>query len=110
MEEGVNQGFPLSSTLAVIVLHKVLAPLDAALKLRATTCHLNGCSYNNEAGVKTHPKAYVENTGASAPHQDVLFFLQEFQCLTTPLGCHLNPNKTCVMTLTSGTSSLLAIK
>ena len=30
MEEGVNQGCPLSSTIAAIVLHEVLAPLDAA--------------------------------------------------------------------------------
>ena len=90
MEEGVNQGCPLSSTLAAIVLHEVLAPLDAALKTRAATHWLNGLPYDDNAGGETHPLAYVNNTGANAPHQDVLFFLQEFQCLATPLGCHLN--------------------
>ena len=54
--------------------------------------------------------AYVNITGANVPHQDVLFFLQEFQCLATPLGCHLNPAKTRIMTSTSGKSSLPAIK
>jgi hypothetical protein len=47
MEEGVNQGCPQSSTLAAIVLHEVLAPLDAAFKLRATTRWLDGCPYDD---------------------------------------------------------------
>jgi hypothetical protein len=54
--------------------------------------------------------AYVDNTGANVHHLDVLIFLQEFQRLATPLGCHLNPNKTRIMTLTWGKSSLPAIE
>jgi hypothetical protein len=52
----------------------------------------------------------MDNTGTNVPHQNILFFLQEFQFLATPLKCHLSPNKTCIMTSTSGTLSLLAIK
>jgi hypothetical protein len=78
--------------------------------MRPTTRRLNGLTYDDNAGGETHPMAYVDDTGANVLHQDVLFFLQEFQCLATPLGCHLNPTKMRIMTSTSGESSLPAIK
>ena len=61
-------------------------------------------------GGETHTMAYADDTGANVTQQDVLFFLQEFQCLATPLGCHLNPTKTRIATSTSGESSLPAIE
>ena len=76
----------------------------------AATSRLEGLPYDDNVGAETHPMAYVDNTGANVPHQDVFFFLQEFQCLATPLGCHLNPTKTRIMTSTSGTLSLPAIE
>ena len=78
--------------------------------MRPTTRRLNGLTYDDNAGGETHPMAYVDDTDANVPHQDVLFFLQEFQCLVTPLGCHLNPTKMRIMTSTYGASSLPAIK
>ena len=118
MEEGVNQGCPLSSTLTSLVLHEVLEPLTLKLKARAARrlrlakqgdTHADLVNDNN-AGGESHPMGYIDDAGACVPFEDVLFFLEEFERLATPLGCHINPKKTRIMTTTQGTSCLATIR
>ena len=45
-----------------------------------------------------YPIAYVDDTSAVMPHEDIIFFIQEFERLATPIECRLNPNKTCILT------------
>ena len=109
MEEGVNQGCPLSSILAALVLQEVLVPLTEKLNARAMARALQHSGDDGHGG-ETHPMAYVDDCGACVPVQDVAFFLEEFTQLATPLGCHLNTKKTVIMTSTSGDSGLPAIE
>ena len=53
--------------------------------------------------------AYIDGCGAAVFVGDVLFFLEEFNHLGKPIGCHLNYNKTRIMTSTNGTSSIVSI-
>ena len=110
MAEGVNQGCPLSSILAALVLHEVVALIDAKLKIRAANClrlQNTGC---DDAGGETHPMAYIDDAGAAVPHEDDEFFFDEFTKLGTQFGCHLNTVKTRIMASTSGSSALPAIE
>ena len=75
MEEGVNQGCPLSSTLAALVLHEVLEPLTAKLNARAEARRANGDFGDDGYGGQTHAQAYIDDCGAAVPLQDVSFFL-----------------------------------
>lgn len=98
MAEGVNQGCPLSSILAALVLHEVVAPIDAKLKIRAANrLRLQNTGYD-DAGGETHPMAYIDDAGAAVPHKDVKFFFDEFTKLGPQFGCHLNTIKTRIMT------------
>ena len=84
MEEGVNQGCLLSSILAALVLNEVLRPLAEQLNARAARClSATGGStpMDDNAGGQTHPKAYVDNCGATVPLEDVEFFLEAFDDL-----------------------------
>ena len=110
MAEGVNQGCPLSSILAALVLHEVLAPIDAKLKIRAANRRQQQNTGDDDAGGETHPMAYIDDAGAAVPHEDVEFFFDEFTKLGPQFGCHLNTVKTRIMTSTSGSSALPAIE
>ena len=101
MAKGVNQGCPLSSILAALVLHEVLAPIDAKLKIRAANRRQQQNTGDDDAGGETHPMAYIDDAGAAVPHEDVEFFFDEFTKLGPQFGCHLNTVKTRIMTSTT---------
>ena len=109
MKEGVNQGCPLSSTLAALILNEILVPLTAKLKARAKERLRNNNPGDDGLGGETDPMAYIDDCGASVYVEDVWPFLEEFNRLGTPLGCHLNYDKTRIMTSTNGTSEDAAI-
>ena len=106
MEEGVNQGCPFLSILAAFVSHQVLRPLTKKLLKRACARQKKRRFGDDKLGGKTNPMTYIDNCGACVPHEDVLFFLKEFGKLAGTHGCHLNREKTRVMTSTLGTFSL----
>ena len=106
MEEGVNQGCPLSSTFASLVLNEVLRPLDAELKHRANMRYLEGHLGDDGYGGVSHLMAYIDDKSALVPHEDAQFCLQKFVELASPLGCKLNPSKTRILTSCNGTSIL----
>ena len=66
-------------------------------------------SASNQENQVTNPLAYIVNCGAAVYVADFLFFLEEFNRLGRPFGCHLNFNKTRIITSINGTSSILSI-
>ena len=110
MKEGVNQGCPLSSTLAALVLNEILFPLTAKLKARAQQRLRSGNFGDDGSGGETNPLGYIDDCGAAVYVADVLFFLEEFDRLGKPSGCHLNFDKTRIMTSTNGSSSIPSIR
>ena len=109
MKEGVNQGCPLSSIFAALVLNTILKPLDKALQDRAKTRLLLGDSGDDGQGSITHLLAYVDDNNALVPHQDIKFCIEKFEELAAPLGCKLNPSKTRILTSCNGSSILPAL-
>ncbi|KAL7523745.1 hypothetical protein ACHAXR_000310, partial [Thalassiosira sp. AJA248-18] len=65
MEEGANQGCPLSATLAALVLNEILLPLDDKLKERAKQRRLNGNMMDDGCGGETHPMGYIDDCGSA---------------------------------------------
>lgn len=110
MEEGVNQGCPLSCTLAAIVLHAILAPLAQKLRDRAAARLAQGDPGDDGFGGISDPMAYVDDNQVVIYLADALFFLEEFDGLAKPKGIYMNTIKTRICTSTSGSSALPAIE
>mmetsp|Transcript_17637 Transcript_17637/g.31896 ORF Transcript_17637/g.31896 Transcript_17637/m.31896 type:complete len:140 (+) Transcript_17637:163-582(+) len=53
---------------------------------------------------------FIDDCGVAIPHEDELFFCDEFNRLAKPFGYHLNPYKTRILISTSGLSSLSAVE
>jgi hypothetical protein len=106
MKEGVNQGCPLSSTFAALVLNRVLQPLDKLLKQRAQDRVRAGNLGDDGHGGITHLFAWVDDISATIPHEDIRFFLDNLHTLGKPRGCHINPQKSRILTSCNGTSIL----
>ena len=68
MEEGVNQGCPLSATLAALVLNEILAPLTAKLKARAHIRYCQNIGYDDEFGGESHPMGHIDDVGGISMH------------------------------------------
>ncbi|KAL7548493.1 hypothetical protein ACHAWF_011778 [Thalassiosira exigua] len=109
-EEGTNQGCPLSSTLAARVLHEVIAPLTRKLDGRSTARLADKRGGDDDLGGRTGAKAYVDDTDAVVPLEDLRFFLGEFTRLASPLSLHLNCSKTLTLLSTSGDSAIPSIR
>ncbi|KAL7523420.1 hypothetical protein ACHAXR_000170, partial [Thalassiosira sp. AJA248-18] len=110
MEEGANQGCPLSTTLAAFVLNEILRPLDEQLKERARQRRADGNMMDDGCGCETHPMGYIDDCGSAVVHADALFFLREFERLAKIHGFSLNSLKTRLLTSTNGTSAIDAIE
>jgi hypothetical protein len=106
MEEGVSQGCPLSPIFAPLVVACLLKHLDQLLKARATYRLNNDNPGNNGAGGITHLLDYVDDISPCVPHEDLEFLCNHFNILGKPLGCFVNPMKTCILTSTSGLSPI----
>ncbi len=109
MDEGFNQGCPLSSIFAVIVLNKVLLLLNASLQRRATNCLPDLNPHDNGHGGITHLLAYVDDNSTAVPLEDLAFFFTDFERLAKPLSLNINAMKTRIMLSCDGTSALPSI-
>ena len=109
MEEGVSQGCPLSPIFASLVITRLLRPLDALLKARASECLLAGNKGDDNNGGVTHLMGFVDDVSACVPLEDLQFLCDNFNNIGTPLGCFVNPMKTRILTSTSGQSPLSKI-
>ena len=106
MEEGVNQGCPLSPIFATLVLHRVLQPLDEQLRERATERLRNRDKGDDGFGSIAHLLAYMDDISSTVHHHDVQFFCPEIEKLGLARGCFINPQKTRILTSCSGESIL----
>jgi hypothetical protein len=106
MEEGVNQGCPLSPIFATLVLHRVLKPLDEQLRERAANRVRNGDTGDDGFGSIAHLLAYMDDISSTVHHQDVQFFCSEIEKLGKSRGCFVNPQKTRILTSCNGESIL----
>jgi hypothetical protein len=93
MKEGVNQGCQLPSTLAAIVLHEVLAPLETTIKLHTATQQLNSCPYDDDAGGEIHPMAFVDKLAPMFPTRTSFSFYRCSNVLQLPLGSTSIPTR-----------------
>ena len=109
MAHQVHGGRSLSFTLAALVLRAILVTLMAKLKARAQHRLQSGNLGDDGKGGETNPLAYIDDYGAAVYVEDILFFLEELHRLGKPIDCHLNFNKTRIMTSINVTSSIASI-
>ena len=110
MEEGVNQGCPLSSIFAALVFHRVLAPLQASLNERANDRVLNGDYGDDSNGSISIITAFVDDNSNVIPLEDIEFFFSKLHELAPPRGCRLNSFKTRILTSTNGSSPIPSLR
>ena len=104
MTEGVNQGCPLSSTFAALVMNRVLQPLDTILRQRAHDRLTNGDKGDDGFGGITHLFAWVDDISATVPLVDIPTFLSTLDELGKQRGCFINPTKSRILTSCNNTS------
>ncbi|MGH7955294.1 MAG: hypothetical protein ACREOZ_04970 [Gloeomargaritales cyanobacterium] len=102
--EGFPQGCPLSVIFSCLVLHQILIILDSELRLRAASRLDEGDVGDDGMGSITDIFAFLDDTNATIPYDDLLFFFQRFAELGAPLGCRLTPHKCKILTSTNSTS------
>ena len=78
-KEGVNQGYPLYSTLAAIVLDEIIVLLMAKLKARAQQHLRSGNLGDDGNGGETDPLTYIGDCGEVVYAEDILVFLEKNQ-------------------------------
>ena len=86
MDEGANQGCPLSGMFASLVLHHVLVPLDMELQQRAADRLANNDRGDDGHGSVATIMSYVDDVTGSVPHVDMAFFERRFKHHAEPLG------------------------
>jgi hypothetical protein len=95
---------------ASLVVAKLLEPVDHLLKQQTTEQLLSGNHGNDGNGGVTHLLGFINNISTCTPLDDLQFLCKQFDELSSPLGDFANPMKTRIITSTSGTSSLTAIR
>ena len=110
MQEGVNQGCPLSSTFASLVLNRILQPLNKLLHQRATQQLQNGDPGDDFFGGITHLFAWVDNISWTIPHNNLRFLLDNIKTLGNKRGCFINPEKSRILTSCNRQSIIPSIR
>ena len=110
MQEGVNQGCPLSSTFAALVMNRVFQPLDSILRQRANDRLLTGDPGNDGFGSITHLFAWVDDISATVPHEDISTFLHHLNHDGHQRGCYINPHKSRILTSCNDSSIIPLLK
>ena len=109
MKEGVNQGCPLSSTFASLVLNRILTPINNLLHQRAAERLRNGDPGDDGYGGITHLFAWVDDISCTVPHVDLKFLLDNIKTLGATRGCFINPEKSRILTSCTGESIIPTI-
>ncbi|MGH7974035.1 MAG: hypothetical protein ACREBR_00815 [bacterium] len=104
--EGFPQGCPLSVIFSCLVLHHILVKLDSELRQSAASRLEAGDTGDDGMGSITDIFAILDDTNATIPYEDLLFFFQRLAELGTPLGCRLAPHKCNILTSTNSSSPI----
>jgi hypothetical protein len=94
MVEGFNQGCPLSSILAALILHEILHTVKTEDDTRRTgNSHTPGSD-----SVEIMPIAFMDDTNVMLPIDDVEWFLKRVTALGKPVGVIIGKDKTKILT------------
>jgi hypothetical protein len=104
MNKGVNQGYPLSSMFATLVMNRVLEPINKSLRAQANNRLQNGGPGDNGYSGISHLFAWVNNLSSTIPHANIKFFLDQLKKIGSKRGCFINPEKSQILTSCSGQS------
>jgi hypothetical protein len=107
MEEGVNQGCPLSPIFATLVLQRALKPIDDALKQQAIERTNKGNLHDDNHGGVSHQLGYMDDILALIPLEDIKFYCEKIK---SKIGCFVNPYKTRILTSCNGTSIIQTLR
>ena len=109
INEGLNQGCPLSSILAALVLHSILDPITKKLHARACDRRFKLRPMDDNIGGESTPVSFVDDCNIAIHVEDLFFFFVEWHKLAPQRGVKLNVTKTSIMTSTNGHSALPSI-
>jgi len=100
IQEGGNQGCPLSSLFVALVLLRFLRLLNALMQQQAKNRLVNYGLGDDNYGSITHMSGYLDDSPLTTLISlcDLLFFCQSFNEIGAPLGCFLNLDKTRTLT------------
>ena len=104
MEEGINQGCPLSAIFAALVLDQTLRPLYVQLRERARTRLADGRPGDDGMGSISNLFAWIDHVSAAVPLVALKFCCCKFCELARPYLLNLNAFKTRILTSTNGSS------
>jgi len=104
VKEGFSQGCPMSPIFAAIVLNEILSMIDVELREKAASRLQDSNKLDDDQGGLPLIMAFVDDTNALLPHEDVHDFLKAFRKYGEPLGARLNVDKTRIMTTCKNTS------
>ena len=108
-QEGITQGCPLSPLFASFVVARLLAPIDALLRERATTRLASGDHGDDGYGGISHLLSYVDDISTCVYLPDLEFLCETLRSNGASLGCFVNTSKTRILTSCNGSSPLLSI-
>ncbi|KAL7549241.1 hypothetical protein ACHAWF_012529 [Thalassiosira exigua] len=98
MEEGCNQGCPLSVLFSSLVLQEVLVPMDHELRERAAAMLAGGDEGDDGYGSITHLFAWVDDVCGCVPLADLAFFFDFLEDEGPKMGWHPERLKSHVLT------------
>jgi hypothetical protein len=102
MVEGFNQGCPLSSILAALILHNILR----TVKIEHDSRRSGNGRIRGSGAVEIMPIAFMDDTNVLLPIDDVEWFLKRVETLGAPVGVIIGKDKTKILTNIQGVSIL----
>jgi hypothetical protein len=102
MVEGFNQGCPLSSLFAALILHEILRTVKSEHDSR----RVGNARTQGAGGAEIMPIAFMDDTNILLPIDEVAWFLKRVTKLGAPVGVIIGKEKTKILTNIHGISIL----
>eukprot|EP00957_Ditylum_brightwellii_P064047 4858673-Ditylum_brightwellii.AAC.1 len=102
--EGFALGCPLSGVFSALVLGEVLKHLNEG----QSDCSLHAANPQDDVDdLISKLLAFIDDTNAVVPHQDVAWIFYEIRTIDITFGCQSSKKKTKILTTITGSSLLL---